>query len=328
MSVMEVSHRSGAFKDCAAHAEQGIRDLLGISDNYSVLFLQGGATGQFSAVPMNLALPGEKAQYINTGSWSSKAVKAAQIQGVATEVIADQAASNYTTTPAPSDIVIDPTAKYVHYTPNETISGVEFGYIPETGAVPLVADMSSTILSRPFDVSKLGVIYAGAQKNLGPSGLTLVIVRKDLEGHARSTTPNVWDWAQMDSKDSMLNTPPCFGIYLLGLVTDWVKNMGGLPAMAQRNQAKAQSLYAAIDNSQLYTNPVAENARSWMNVDFTLPSDELTAEFVAGAAKAGMENLKGHRSVGGIRASIYNAMPQEGVDTLIKYMGEFEQSHR
>ena len=322
MSVLEVSHRGKDFIACAAAAEASLREVLGIPDGYTVLFLQGGASGQFDAVPMNLAAPGDRACFLNTGQWSKKAIAGSTRQGLQVDVIADEAASTYTTVPEPGSFQVTPGAKYLHYTPNETISGVEFGYIPEAD-VPLVADFSSTILSRPLDVSRYGVIYAGAQKNMGPAGLVVVIVRSDLLGHARGTTPDVWNWELQAANDSMLNTPPTFGVYLLGLILDWIKDNGGLEAMAARNKAKADALYAAIDQSGFYTNPIARNARSWMNVGFFLPTPDLDAAFLAGANQAGLANLKGHRSVGGMRASIYNAMPMEGVQALIAYLADF-----
>lgn len=324
MSVIEVTHRGKAFVACAADAEAKLRQVLAVPDNYKVLFLQGGATGQFAAVPLNLG--GSKADYINTGQWSKKAVSEAK-KHLTVNVIADEQASAYTTTPAADSLYVTPGASYVHYTPNETIGGVEFGYIPETGDVPLVADFSSTIASRPIDVAKYGVIYAGTQKNLGPAGLAVVIVRDDLLDRARPETPSVWSYAGMAASDSMTNTPPTFTWYLLGLILDWVLEQGGVEAMAAQNLAKAEALYAAIDSSDFYANPVARDARSWMNVPFTLADPDLDAAFLAGAAEAGMTNLKGHRSVGGMRASIYNAMPMEGVASLIEYMKEFERAH-
>ena len=325
MSVMEVSHRSKAFVAAADQAEALMREVLGVPDNYRVLFLQGGASAQFDAIPMNLTAPGESVGFLHTGQWSAKAIKGAQRQGLAVEVLADEAASNYTTTPAPDSLNVDPSLAYLHYTPNETIGGVEFGYVPQTGEVPLVADFSSTILSRPIDVSKFGLIYAGAQKNMGPSGLCVVIVRDDLLGRARPATPSVLQYAEMAASDSMLNTPPTFSLYLLGLILDWVKSAGGLTAMAERNQAKAEALYGAIDASPFYSNPVAPNARSWMNVPFLVAKPELEKTFVAEATEAGLTTLAGHRSVGGMRASIYNAMPIEGVQALIDFMADFER---
>ena len=325
MSVMEVSHRSRHFVAVAERAESLFRDLLGVPEDYQVLFLQGGATGQFSAVPQNLAPEGAGIDVVNTGAWSQKAIAEARKYSPVT-VVADESTSGYTTVPAPGTLRTSDGAAYLHYTPNETIGGVEFGYVPEVD-VPLVADMSSTIMSRPIDVSKFGLIYAGAQKNLGPAGLCVVVVREDLVGHARPVTPSVWDYAQMGAAGSMLNTPPTFGWYLLGLTLEWVEQTGGLAAMGERNKAKADRLYAAIDASDFYANPVDPAARSWMNVPFLVADPCLEKEFVAAAAAAGLSNLEGHRSVGGMRASIYNAMPMEGVDALIDFMKEFEQRH-
>ncbi|MDR1428330.1 MAG: 3-phosphoserine/phosphohydroxythreonine transaminase [Bifidobacteriaceae bacterium] len=327
MSVVEVSHRGKAFVACAAQAELTLRDLLAIPENYRVLFLQGGASAQFAAVPMNLTSPGDTVAYLKTGSWSGKAISAARAQELDVAVIADEAARSYTTVPAPGSYALPPSAAYLHYTPNETIGGVEFDYIPEADGVPLIADMSSTILSQPIDVSRYGVIYAGAQKNMGPSGLCVAIVRDDLLGHARPTTPSVLDFAAMAASDSMLNTPPTFAVYLLGLILEWLEQAGGLASMATRNRAKADALYGAIDASPFYSNPVALNARSRMNIPFTLADASLDGLFLAGAESAGLTNLKGHRSVGGMRASIYNAMPLEGVKALIDFMAEFEARH-
>ena len=324
-SVMEVSHRGKAFVACAAETEALLRELMGIPENYKVLFLQGGASGQFDAIPMNLAAEGDRVDFLHTGQWSAKAIKAAGKHGLAVNVLADEAASNYTTTPAVGSFTVDPSAAYFHYTPNETIGGVEFGYVPDTGDVPLVADMSSTILSRPIDVSAYGLIYAGAQKNMGPSGLCVVIVRDDLIGKARPTTPSIWDYRAMADSDSMLNTPPTFGIYLLGKILSWVQDSGGLAAMGERNRAKADALYGYIDASGYYSNPVALDSRSWMNVPFLQANADLDKTFVAEAAAAGLTALAGHRSVGGMRASIYNAMPLEGVQALIDFMTDFER---
>lgn len=322
MSVLEVSHRGKDFAACASEAEALLREVLGIPDDYRVLFLQGGASGQFDAIPMNLTQPGDTVDFFNTGQWSKKAIAGAKRQELTANVIVDEAASRFTTVPEPGSFQTSAQAKFLHYTPNETIGGVEFGYVPEVG-ITLVADFSSTILSRPIDVSRYGVIYAGAQKNMGPSGLTVVIVRDELLGNARSNTPQVLDWKAQAEADSMLNTPPTFGIYLLGLILKWLKDAGGLEAMAVRNQTKADALYAAIDGSEFYANPVALNARSWMNVPFTLANSELDATFLAQSQQAGFTNLKGHRSVGGMRASIYNAMPAEGVQALIDFMADF-----
>jgi len=327
MSVLEVSHRGADFVACAADAEQMLRAVLRVPDSHKVLFLQGGATGQFAAVPMNLTAPGDSIDLLHTGAWSKKAIAEARAMGLTVNVLADESQSSYTTTPAPDSFTVDPSARYLHYTANETIGGVEFGYVPASGDVPLVSDMSSTILSRPLDVSAYGVIYAGAQKNMGPSGLTVVIVREDLLGRARSDTPSFLNYRAMAESDSMLNTPPTFGIYLLGLILHWVADTGGLTAMGERNKAKADALYAAIDASDFYANPVALDSRSWMNVPFTLADPGLDKAFLGGAQEAGLMNLEGHRSVGGMRASIYNAMPMAGVQALIDFMAEFERVH-
>src|SRR5687767_7853528 len=327
MSVMEVSHRSKAFIAVAQEAEADLRELLAIPANYKVLFLQGGATGMFSAIPMNLATADATVDYVNTGAWSKKALGEAK-RYLKVNVAADEAASNYNTVPQQSALKLTPGAAYVHYTPNETIGGVEFPYVPDTKGVPLVADFSSTILSRPIDVKKFGLIYAGAQKNIGPSGLCIVIVRDDLIGKARPGTPAVWDYKAMADEESMLNTPPTFGWYFAGLIFKWLKRQGGLESMARLNRAKAEKLYAAIDNSSgFYRNPVASEARSWMNVPFILVREELDAPFLAAADKAGLTNLKGHRSVGGMRASIYNAMPMEGVNALVEFMSDFQRKN-
>jgi phosphoserine aminotransferase len=323
MSVMEMSHRGKAFVGIAAQAEADLRELLAVPTNYKVLFLQGGATAQFAAIPMNLARPDAVADYVNTGAWSKKAIGEAK-RFCKVNVAAD-AGGKYSTIPARADWRLTPGAAYVHYTPNETIGGVEFHEIPDVGDVPLVADMSSTILSRPLDVSRFGVIYAGAQKNIGPAGLVVVIVREDLLGHARADLPTVFDWKAMAADGSMLNTPATYSWYVAGAVFQWIKRQGGLAAMERHNRAKAEKLYAAIDGSGFYRNPVALDARSWMNVPFTLPSDELDKPFLEGAKAAGLVALAGHRSVGGMRASIYNAMPMAGVEALVQYMAEFQR---
>jgi phosphoserine aminotransferase len=323
MSVMEMSHRGKAFVGIAAQAEADLRELLAVPANYKVLFLQGGATAQFAAIPMNLARPDAVADYVNTGAWSKKAIGEAK-RFCKVNVAAD-AGGKYSTIPARADWQLTPGAAYVHYTPNETIGGVEFHEIPDVGDVPLIADMSSTILSRPLDVSRFGVIYAGAQKNIGPAGLVVVIVREDLLGHARADLPTVFDWQAMAADGSMLNTPATYSWYVAGAVFQWIKRQGGLAAMERHNRAKAEKLYGAIDGSGFYRNPVALNARSWMNVPFTLPSDELDKPFLEGAKAAGLVALAGHRSVGGMRASIYNAMPMAGVEALVSYMQEFQR---
>ncbi|MFZ0499464.1 MAG: 3-phosphoserine/phosphohydroxythreonine transaminase [Steroidobacteraceae bacterium] len=327
MSVMEVSHRSKAFVAVADEAQSTLRSLLAIPAGYQVLFLQGGATGQFSAIPMNLTAPGAVADYVNTGAWSKKAIGEAKRQQVKVNVAGDEVASSYTTVPDQASLTLTPGAAYLHYTPNETIGGVEFPYVPQTDGVPLVADMSSTILSRPIDVSKFGLIYAGAQKNIGPSGLCVVIVREDLLGKARPGTPAVLDYQAMAAERSMLNTPPTFGWYVAGLVLKWVRAQGGVEAMAARNRAKAELLYRTIDESGLFHNPVAKSCRSWMNVPFTLSRPELDQTFLTEAKAAGLVSLEGHRSVGGMRASIYNAMPLEGVQALVAFMTDFARRH-
>lgn len=326
MSVMEVSHRGKAFVECAAAAEASLREVMGISDDYACLFLQGGAFGQFAAIPQNLSAPGQTVEFLNTGDWSKKAMAEAK-KYADVRVIADESGSNFTRLPQQGSFTVSPDAAYLHYTPNETIRGVEFTYIPDAGDVPIVADMSSTILSRPVDVSRFGVIFAGAQKNMGPSGMVVVIVRKDLLGKARPQTPTVWDWTVQTPADSMINTPPTFAWYLLGLVLDWIKGTGGLEAMAERNKAKADLLYGHIDGSDFWSNPVDPAARSWMNVPFLVHDKELEKPFVSEATAAGLTNLAGHRSVGGMRASIYNAMPLEGVQALVDFMKEFERTH-
>jgi len=325
MSVMEISHRSEAFVEVAASAESDLRELMSIPSNYKVLFMQGGASAQFSLVPMNLSTPQATADYLNTGHWSQKGITEAhrycQVH------VAGDAGGSYRHVPPQSELQFSGRAAYVHYTPNETISGVEFGYIPDTGGVPLVADMSSSILSRPLDVAKFGLIYAGAQKNIGPSGLTVVIVRDDLIGHARADTPHVFDYQAIASNQSMLNTPPTFAWYMAGLVFKWLKNAGGVQAIGEANLLKARMLYAAIDASRLYKNSVAKDARSWMNVTFTLSNADLDPIFLTAAAQAGLQGLQGHRALGGMRASIYNSMPIGGVEKLCAFMHDFERRH-
>ena len=326
MSVMEMSHRGKEFMSIAEKAEADLRELMGIPSNYKVLFLQGGASSQFAAVPLNLLGSKGKADYFKTGSWSKKAISEAKRYGEV-NVVADTEGGNFTTAPAASEVKLDAGAAYVHYTPNETIQGVEFPYVPDTGDVPLVADMSSTILSRPMDVSKYGIIYAGAQKNIGPAGLTVVIVREDLIGGAADATPTMLDYKTHAESGSMYNTPPTYSWYLAGLVFQWLKDLGGLEGMAEINKRKADKLYGAVDNSDFYSNPVDPECRSWMNVPFVLANAELDATFLEEAKGAGLVTLKGHRSVGGMRASIYNAMPEEGVDTLVDFMADFEKRH-
>jgi phosphoserine aminotransferase len=326
MSVMEMSHRGKAFVGIAQQAEADLRELLAIPSNYKVLFLQGGATAQFAAIPMNLTRSDSVADYVNTGAWSKKAIGEAK-RYCKVNVAADAAADNYSSIPHRSGWRLSPGAAYLHYTPNETIGGVEFPSVPEVGEVPLVADMSSTILSRPIDVSRFGVIYAGAQKNIGPAGLVVVIVRDDLLGKARPDTPTVFDWTAMSGDGSMLNTPATYSWYVAGAVFQWIKRQGGLATMERLNRAKAERLYAAIDGSGFYRNPVQPDCRSWMNVPFVLPSADLDKPFSEGAKAAGLVSLEGHRSVGGMRASIYNAMPMAGVEALVAYMQEFQRKH-
>ncbi|MEO0425433.1 MAG: 3-phosphoserine/phosphohydroxythreonine transaminase [Pseudomonadota bacterium] len=326
-SVMELSHRSKAFLSIAQAAEADLRELLAIPEHYKVLFLQGGATAQFAMVPLNL-LPdaSSRADYVDTGSWSAKAIKEAGRYGDV-QVVASSKDTQYDRIPAPDQWQVRQDAAYLHYTPNETIGGVEFHWVPEVSDAPLVVDMSSTLLSRPIDVSRFGLIYAGAQKNIGPAGLTLVIVREDLLDRARASTPAMLNYATHAKADSMANTPPTYAWYLAGLVFQWLKAQGGLDTMARVNERKAQTLYGAIDGSDFYRSPVAADCRSWMNVPFTLPDAELDGAFLAGAEEAGLSSLKGHRSVGGMRASLYNAMPQDGVDALVAYMQDFERRH-
>jgi len=322
MSVMEMSHRGKEFTSIAETAEADLRELMVIPENYKVLFLQGGASSQFAAIPMNLLRGKKGADYINTGSWSKKAIAEAKRY-----CDVNVAAETSMCTPSQDDLNLNPDAAYVHYTPNETIQGVEFPYVPVTGTgnIPLIADMSSTILSRPVDVSKFGMIYAGAQKNIGPAGLTVAILREDLIGDVMPDTPTMFNYATMADAGSMYNTPPTYGWYLAGLVFKWLKAKGGLQALAEVNERKASKLYAHIDQSGFYSNPVATDSRSWMNVPFVLADSELDASFLSGAKDAGLVTLKGHRSVGGMRASIYNAMPEEGVQALIDFMTDFEK---
>ncbi len=324
MSVMEMSHRGKEFMKIAAQAEADLRELLDVPANYKVLFLQGGASLQFGMVPINLLRGKRKADYINTGSWSKKAIAEGK-RFCEVNVAASSEATRFTTIPPRAEWRLDPAAAYVHYTPNETIEGVEFPGIPDTGAVPLVADMSSTMLSRPVDVARFGLIYAGAQKNIGPAGLVVVIVRDDLIGEVLPGTPVMCDYRIHAEAESMYNTPPTYAWYIAGLVFDWLKRNGGLKAMAEVNRRKAKKLYDAIDGSSFYANPVDPTCRSWMNVPFTLADPELDPVFLKEAATIGLSTLKGHRSVGGMRASLYNAMPEAGVDALIAFMKDFER---
>ena len=326
MCVMEMSHRGKEFVSIAAQAEQDLRELLEIPAGYKVLFLQGGATLQFAQIPMNLLRGKASADYVLTGEWSRKAIKEAQAL-CEVRIAASSEDRGFTYAPAQAGWKLNPDAAYVHYCSNETIGGVEFNWVPESGGVPLVADASSHLLSRPLDVSKFGLIYAGAQKNIGPAGLTIVIVREDLIGQAAKGTPTVMDYKKQADAESMLNTPATYSIYVAGLVFKWLKAAGGLAAIERQNIAKAGLLYDYLDSSAFFSNPVAKSDRSRMNVPFTLADSKLDAEFLKGAEARGMVQLKGHRSVGGMRASIYNAMPLEGVQQLVAYMKEFEAQH-
>jgi len=326
MSVMEMSHRGPEYTSIAKQAEADLRALMAIPDDYAVLFLQGGASSQFSMIPMNLLRGKTKADYFNTGAWSKKAISEAR-KYCDVNIVADSTDNNCTTIADKSTWQFSDDAAYVHYTVNETIHGLEFDAIPDTGDIPLVADLSSTILSRPIDVRRFGLIYAGAQKNIGPAGLCIVIVRRDLLGNTLDNTPTMFDYKIHDDNGSMYNTPASYSWYLAGLVFDWLKQQGGLAVMAEINSRKQRKLYDAIDNSKLYSNPVDVKYRSWMNIPFTLTDDSLDAQFLEQAKAAGLLTLKGHKTVGGMRASIYNAMPEAGVDALISFMSEFENKH-
>ena len=326
VSVMEMSHRGKEFIAIAEQAEAGLRGLLAVPADYKVLFLQGGATLQFSAVPLNLLRGKRGADYVNTGEWSKKAIKEAK-RYCAVNIVASSEDQNFSYAPAQTAWKLDPGAAYVHYTSNETIGGVEFHWVPETGGVPLVADMSSHILSRPMDVSRYGLIYAGAQKNIGPAGLTLVIVREDLLGGAAPQTPTLLDYKVQAENGWMFNTPPTYAVYIAGLVFEWLRKLGGLKKMEELNRAKANVLYEFLDETEFYYSPVAKSDRSLMNVPFRLRNEALDADFLKQAKSRGLVELKGHRSVGGMRASIYNAMPIEGVRQLVAFMREFQAKH-
>lgn len=326
VSVMEMSHRGKWFDEIAAHAEETLREVLEIPKSHKVLFLQGGATLQFAMVPMNLLRGKSQADYVCTGNWSEKAIAEAK-RFCEVNIVASSKDEGYVTIPQEASWRLNSDAAYVHYTPNETIGGLEFHWIPKTGEVPLVADMSSTLLSRPLEVTHYGLIYAGAQKNIGPAGLTVVIIREDLLGFVSSTTPTLLDYKIQAKNDSRYNTPPTFAWYIAGLVFDWIKHQGGLLALAHINQKKANKLYGAIDCSGFYENPIDPACRSWMNVPFRIRDPKLDVTFLQQAEQVGLLELKGHRSVGGMRASIYNAMPEEGVDTLIAFMNDFERRY-
>ncbi len=326
LSVMEMSHRSPHYDAIHTDAIASLRSLMGIGDDHAVLFLQGGASLQFSMVPMNLMHPAGKADYILTGTWSKKALKEASKEGRA-RIAGSSEETGFDRIPEASELDLDGEADYLHFTTNNTIVGTQWPSEPDAGDVPLVADMSSDILSRPIDVGRYGLIYAGAQKNLGPAGVTLVIVRKDLLARAPESLPTMLTYRIHADKNSLYNTPPCWSIYVVGLACQWLERRGGLEAMAQRNAAKAAKLYDLIDGSDFYRGTVQIASRSPMNIPFRLPSEELESRFLEASVEAGMTNLKGHRSVGGIRASIYNAMPAEGVDRLAELMWEFERAH-
>jgi phosphoserine aminotransferase len=326
MSVMEMSHRGKEYMGIHAEAEADLRELLAIPANYKVVFLQGGAIGQNAFVPMNLLRGKASADYVNTGEWSKKSIKEAKKYG-AVNVAASSESSNFTHIPKQDTWKLDPNAAYVHICSNETIGGMQYHWVPDTGDVPLVADMSSEILSKPIDVSRYGLIYCGAQKNIGPAGLTIVIVRDDLIGQAMPITPSAFDLKQQADNDSMLNTPPSYSIYIAGLVFKWLKKQGGLTAMEEHNRIKAALLYDYLDTTSFYSCPIARDDRSLMNVPFKLRDESLDEAFLKGAKERAMVQLKGHRSVGGMRASIYNAMSKEGVQTLVTYMKDFEKSH-
>jgi phosphoserine aminotransferase len=326
MSVMEISHRSKTFDEIIGGAEQGLRELMGIPENYKVLFLQGGASLQFSMLPINLLPEGQTADYIITGSWGKKALKEAKRVGT-TNVAADTADSRYSRTPEQHELKLSPDAAYVHLTSNETIEGVEWKQLPDVGDVPLISDASSNILSRVEPVERYALIYAGAQKNMGPSGLTVVIIREDLLERAPSGLHTMLDYRTHVENNSLYNTPNTWGIYILNLVCKWLKGKGGLEGMQRDNEAKAKLLYDAIDATDFYRGHAVAEARSLMNVTFRLPSEDLEKQFVKEATAAKLDGLKGHRSVGGLRASIYNAFPREGVEALVEFMKEFERKN-
>jgi phosphoserine aminotransferase len=323
MSVMEMSHRSKQFGEVLSHAEQGLRDLMSLPGNYRVLFMQGGAALQFSTVPMNLLPNGGSADYIVTGAWGLKAVKEAQRFGQV-NVIYSAEATGFRSVPEQAELSFSPSAAYVHYTSNETIDGVEFKYDLDAGGIPVVCDASSNILSKPVDIEKYGLVYAGAQKNIGPSGVTVVIIREDLLERSPNNLPTLLNYRTVAENISMANTPNTWGIYVIGLVCDWLKEQGGVSAMQQRNEEKASLLYSCIDSSDgFYSGHAERNCRSVMNVTFTLPTAELDELFCCEAESIGLDGLRGHRTVGGIRASIYNAFPREGVVKLVEFMNDF-----
>jgi len=325
IGVIEMSHRSKEFIAITEQAEARLRRLLGVPDDYRVLFLQGGASTQFAMVPMNLLGPGKKATYLNTGTWSNKAIKEARLFGEV-EIAYSSQEQNFDHVPKNGDFQVDPASEYLYFVSNNTIFGTQFHEFPEP-VVPLVCDMSSDILSRPIDVSRFGIIFAGAQKNMGPAGVTVVIIRDDLLDRTPDDVPTMFRYKTHADKGSMFNTPPCFAIHVVGLVCKWLEEQGGVAAIAERNEKKAALIYEAIDASDFYRGHARPESRSRMNVTFNLPTPELEAEFVAAAAAEGLDGLKGHRSVGGIRASIYNAFPLEGVEKLVDFMRRFEREH-
>ena len=326
MSILEISHRSAAFESILARAEADVRSVAGIPGNYKVLFLQGGASLQFSMVPMNLLTPGSTADYIDSGSWGDKAIKEAKKVGTV-NIAASTKAEHYSRVPRQSELTLTPGAAYVHMTSNNTIEGTEYKTLPDVGDVPLVNDTSSDMFSRPLDVAKHGLIYSGAQKNLGPSGVTLVIVREDLLSRSQKSLPTMLNYAVQAENGSMYNTPPTFAVYTLGLVMKWLIGQGGLAAIAAVNERKAAKLYAEIDRTGFYRGTAHKDCRSLMNVTFRLATEELEKTFVKESTAAGLDGLKGHRSVGGMRASIYNAFPEQGIDALVAFMREFERRH-
>ena len=327
MSIMEMSHRSEAYEAVAHKSEALLRKLFAVPQNYRILFLQGGATAQFAAVPLNLSGPNRRAAFINTGIWSSKAIAEAERYLDDVVIAASTESTGFNRVPEPGEWLDTRPVDYLHYTDNETIGGVEFASIPASGDTPLVCDMSSNILSREMDISRFGLIYAGAQKNMGPSGITVVIVRDDLLGRARKETPSFMNYSIQSKNGSMLNTPPTYPWYLLGLVLEWLEGQGGVKAMEIQNERKSALLYSALDQSSLFYNPVEPGSRSRMNIPFILARPELESLFLQQAREAGLVNLEGHRSVGGFRASLYNAMPYEGVSALVSFMSDFEGRH-
>jgi phosphoserine aminotransferase len=329
MSILEISHRSKVFESILAQAETDIRALAGVPANYKVLFLQGGASLQFSMVPMNLLGTGQTADYIDSGSWAEKAIKEAKKVGTV-NIAASSKADNYSRVPAGAELKLTPGAAYVHMTSNNTIEGTEFKELPEVGGAPLVSDTSSDMFSRPIDVGRHALIYAGAQKNMGPAGVTIVIIREDLLARSvekKAALPTMLNYAVHAENGSLYNTPPAFAVYALGLVMKWLRGQGGLAAIAKTNERKAATLYTEIDRTGFYRGTAAKNSRSLMNITFRLATEELEKQFIKESTAAGLDGLKGHRAVGGMRASIYNAFPQEGVDALVSFMREFERTH-